>query len=83
MGTPINNSLLDHQQYKVEFIDGRIEILTINTIAENLLAQVDENGHRHLFIDEIEDHKIDESAIPKNQGTYTTPSGTIRKRRTT
>ena len=32
------------------------------------------------MIDEIEDDRIDERAIPKNQGTYTTPSRMIRKK---
>ena len=45
VGTSNNNPLLDLQQYKVEFLDGTIEILTANIIAENLLAQVDEEGH--------------------------------------
>ena len=80
MGTPINNSLLYHQQYKVEFIDGRIEILTANIIAKNSLAQVDDDGYRNLLIYEIEDHQIDESAIPKRQLTYTTPSIMIRNK---
>ena len=83
MGTPSNNTLLDHQQYEVEFIDGRIEILTANILAKNLLAQVDDVGHWHLLIDEIEDHRIDDSAIPKSQGAYSTPSGMINKKRQT
>ena len=82
MGTPSNNPLLDHQQYQVEFIDGRIKILTANIMVENFLAQFDDNGHRHLLIDEIEDRHIDEIDIPKIQGTYTTPSIMIRKKRT-
>ena len=52
-----------------------IEILTANIIAENLLAQVKDDGHRNLLINEIEDHRIDESAIPKIQKKYTTPPG--------
>ena len=63
----------------MEFIDGRIEIQTANIMDDIVLAQVDDNGHRHLLIDEIEVHRIDESDIPKSQGTYNTPSGMIRK----
>ena len=47
----------------------------VDIIAENLLAQVDDNGHRHFLIDEIEDHRIDKSTVPKIEGTYTTGSG--------
>ena len=45
MGTPSKNFLLYHQQHKVELMDSRIEILTVNIIAENLLAQIYDDGH--------------------------------------
>ena len=37
-----------------------------NIIAENLLSQVDEEGHRHMMIEDIVDHRVMEEAIPKN-----------------
>ena len=83
VGKAHTNPLLDHRQYEVEFHDGRIETMTANIIAENLLAQVDEEGRRHLMIDEIEDHRILPNAIPRSEGTYVTRSGTPRKKRTT
>ena len=83
VGVPNNNPLLDSRQYEVEFADGRSETLTANVIAENILAQVDEHGHRHMLIEEIEDHRTTKDAIPKNQGTYTTRSGYERKKWTT
>jgi hypothetical protein len=61
-------------------MDGEVEILTANIIAENLLAQVDEEGHIQMLIDEIEDHRTKEDAIPIDEGNYTTPSGMKRKR---
>jgi hypothetical protein len=86
-GTPIgvanNNPLLDDRKYEVEFIDGQIEILTANVIAENLLAQVDDEGHRYLLIDEIESHRTTDDAIPRSSGTYHTRSGIKRRKRTT
>ena len=45
MGTSNKNPILNHSQYKVEYLYGQIETLTANQIAENLLAQVDEEGH--------------------------------------
>ena len=45
VGSLHNNPLLDHHQYEVEFLDGRAQIMTANIIAENLLAQVDDNQH--------------------------------------
>jgi hypothetical protein len=46
VGRASTNPLLGSRQYEVEFMDGESEILTANIIAENLLAQVDEEGHR-------------------------------------
>ena len=83
IGRPSNNPLLDSRQYEVEYIDGTTDVLTANIIAENLLAQVDDKGHRHLMIDEIEDHRKDQDAVSKEQGTITTPSGLQRKKKTT
>jgi hypothetical protein len=75
VGRPSTNPLLDARQYEVEFMDGDTEILTANIIAENSLAQVDEEGHRQMLIEEIEDHHITDDAIPIDQGTFPTPSG--------
>ena len=52
-------------------------------IAENLLLQVDQEGHRQLLIDEIIDHRRLTDAIPKEHGTYLTSSGARRKKQTT
>ena len=83
MGTPNENPILDQRQYEVEFNDGRIEIMTANIIAENLLAQVDEEGHRQLLLDEITDHRILQDAVPKDKGTYKSRNGHERLKRTT
>ena len=57
--------------------------MTANLIAENLLSQVDEDGHRQMLFSKIIDHRVTQDAIPKSQGTFITPSGAIRKKRTT
>ena len=64
IGKSNNNPLLDYRQYEVVYEDGHSEILTANVIAENLLSQVDDRGHRRLMIDEIEDHRVDKNAVP-------------------
>ncbi len=71
------------RQYELEFNNGDSEILTANLIAENIIAQVDDEGHEHMMLDEIEDHRILENAIPKSQGTFVTKQGTTRKKRIT
>ena len=54
-GNPIgmanDNPMLDTRQYEVEYHTGETEILSANVIAENLIAQVDEEGNRQLLID--------------------------------
>ena len=45
VGRPQDNPLLDHRKYEVEFLGGGTEIITSKIIAENLLAQVDDDGH--------------------------------------
>ena len=64
-------------------MDGTTEVLTANIIAENLLAQVDDQEHHHLMIDEIEYHRKNSDAIPKEKGTIITPSGLQRRKKTT
>jgi hypothetical protein len=64
-------------------MNGETEILAADIIAENLLAQVDEEGHQQLLINEIEDHRIIDDAIPIDQGTFPTHSGMKGRRRMT
>ena len=60
-----NKPLLDTRAYVVDFSDGVTEVLTANVIAENLLAQVDEEGHRQMLLDEIIYHIQDVNYIGK------------------
>jgi len=83
IGRANNNVLLDDRAYEMEFEDGTTEILTANIIAENLLAQVDPEGNRFLFMEEIEDHRKLADAIPIGKGTLETARGIKRKKRTT
>ena len=41
-------------------------------IAENIIARVDEEGHRQIFFSEIMDHRISSDDISKAQGTFVT-----------
>ena len=75
--------MFDSRRYKVEYLDGTTEILTANIIGENWLSQVNDQGHRHLMIDEIEDHRKNSDAISREKGTILTPSGLQRKKKTT
>ena len=83
VGTSHSNPLLDSRRYEIEFADGHIDELTANIIAENLLSQVDEEGHRQMMLSEIIDHRVLPDAIPKEEGTYVNPYGIKRKKTTT
>ena len=65
VGNMNNNPLLDTIAYEVDFADDTIEVLTGNSIADNLLAQVDEEGHRKIILDEIIDNRQDVNSIGK------------------
>lgn len=84
IGVAHSNPLMDSRRYEVEYDDGTTEIMAANVIAENLLAQVDEEGRRQMMIDEIIDHRSDPKiAIPKEQGRFISHSGQYRKKKTT
>ena len=67
-GEPIdvahNNPLFDTREYDVEFTDGSIEKYASNIIAENMFAQVDDEGRDSLIMKDIVDQKKDHTAIP-------------------
>lgn len=77
------NPLLDSRQYKVEFDDGSSEVLSANIIAENIIAQVDPEGHRQRLLSEITDHRKNEAAVKKEDGEFVTSRGLKQKKRTT
>ena len=49
--------ITEKRLYEVDYIYGTVKPLATNVIAENLLSQVDQEGHYQLFIDEIIDHR--------------------------
>ena len=63
LGTSNNNPLLDGRMNEVEYLDSSTEILAANFIAENVMSQVNEDGHRQLLLDEIIDHTHDSTAL--------------------
>ena len=79
VGSPNANPILDSRIYKLEFLDGRIEEYSLNTILENLICQTDDDGWDMGLLDEvIEFRKDPHVAIAKEQGTIITASGQSR-----
>ena len=83
IGLANDNPILDTRMYEVEYLDGHKASLTANAIAQNLFAQVDEEGNRHVLMDEIVDHRTDGTAVTQQEAFVTTKTGTRRRRQTT
>jgi hypothetical protein len=50
----------------------------MNVIADNMYAQVDDEGNMFQLLDEIMDHKKDDTAIDIANGTVTLASGNVK-----
>ena len=83
IGVAHSNPICDTRLYDVTFSDGHTESIAANVIAENILTQVDSEGHRQLLLDEIIDHRVLPNAITKDNALITTPSGAQRRKLTT
>ena len=85
-GNPIgrhnSNPILDTRTYEVEFPDREALEYSANIIAENLYSQVDEEGRQQVMLDEIVDHKTDETALKPDQA-YIVQNGKKHVRKTT
>jgi hypothetical protein len=78
-GEPIGrahaNPLFDTREYVVEFTDGSTKNYFANVIAECMYAQVDSEGNQYQLLNEITDHRSDNSAIPIADGYVTSRNG--------
>jgi hypothetical protein len=83
VGHAHTNPFFDTREYKVEFTNGTIERYAAKVIAENMYAQVDDEGNMFQLLDEIMDHKKDDTAIDIANGTVTTSSGNVKPKITT
>jgi len=86
-GEPIGrahaNPLFDTREYEIEFTDGTTDRYTANVIAENMYAQVDDEGKQFQILSEITNHMKDGTAIPISDGMVTTRSGVQKPKITT
>ena len=86
-GIPIvtanDNPILDSRMYEVEYQDGTKASLAANYIAENLFAQVDQEGNIHLLLDELIDYRESGWKVKLQDALITTGTGTRRRPETT
>jgi len=72
IGAHDDNQLLNTIVYDVEFPDGAVKQYSANTIAGNMFAQVDSEGHQYQLLMGITDHSKDGSAVAKEDGYLVT-----------
>ena len=83
IGTVKENPILDSRMYKVEYQDGMKASLVANYIAEILFAQVDQEGNRHVLLDELIDFRVNGREVKLQDAFITTGTGTRRRCETT
>ena len=82
IGLANENPILDTRMYEVEYLDGERASLVANNIAENLFAQIDDEGNCQVLMDEIIGHRSNEHAVKQQDAFITTKTGTRRHRET-
>ena len=83
IGTANENPILDSHMYEVEYQDGTRASLVTNYIAKNLFTQVDQEGNRHILLDEIIDYRVNSCKVKLQDAFITTGTGMIRRHETT
>ena len=71
----------DKSLYEFEYPDGTTEQLADNIIAENMMSQVDSEGHQYKVLTEVIDHKKYVSAIVNMDGLIKSSSGNLHRKR--
>ena len=82
IGKSNNNPILDTRLFEVEFVDGHTAAMSANAIAEHMFAQVNEDGHRVLLLDEILDHRFSSEAVKAEEAFFERNGRQYRKRTT-
>jgi hypothetical protein len=83
IGAALDNPILDTRLYEVEHLDGHKAAMSANIIAENMLAQVDHDGHRQMLFEAIIDHRNDGTALQEEKASIKNSSGVARNVETT
>ena len=68
--------------YEVEYPDGTTEKLTSNIISENMLSQVESEGHHYQVLNEVIDQNRYDSSITKVNGFIKYSNGNQHRKRT-
>ena len=71
------DAMYDKSLYEVEYPDGTIDQQSANIMDDNMLSQVDSEGHHYQVLNEVTDHKKDDSDISKVDGFIKSISGNL------
>jgi hypothetical protein len=63
--------MFDTRAYLIEFKDGSVDEYTANVIAENIYAQIDDEGRNYSILHEISDHRKDTGVALTHENAYT------------
>ena len=83
IGTANESPILETIMYEVGYFDGQKASLIENDIAQNMFAQVDDEGNKHLLFDKIIDHHSTALALKQADAFIVTSSGNRRRQDTT
>ena len=83
VGRAHRNPVFDTREYDVEMMDGTVERYSANVIAENLYAQVDDEGRMEAMLKEIGGHRKGPNAVDKEEGFIWSHNGNQIPIRTT
>ena len=83
IGLANENPILDTRMYEVQYLDGEKASLAANSIAENLFAQIDDDGNRQVLMDDIIGHRSNDHAVKQQDAFIVTKTGTKRRKETT
>ena len=81
IGMANENPILDSRMYEVEYQYSTKASLAANYIAENLFTQVDQEGDRHVLLDELIDYRVNGHKVKLQDAFITTGTGTRSNRK--
>ena len=83
IGLANENPILDTRMYEVQYLDGEKALLAANSIAENLFAQIDDDGNHQVLMDDIIGYRSNEHDVKQQDAFIVTNTGTKRRKETT
>ena len=83
IGVDNDNPILDLRIYEVEYCDGYVAAISANVVADNLFAQVDQEGNIFVMIDSIIDTITDGTQTLQQYAFVISKSGAKQRKNTT